>query len=337
MQDRALRRRSTLAALALAPIALAACAHSGEARVAATSKPAAPMPLRILMLTDGRIAEVGVAGDPRGHALVLHHGTPGDATTFADWQAPCAARGLRLVCISRPGYGGSARRPQRTVAQAAQDVAAVLDVLGHERFVTAGWSGGGPHALACAALLPGRCLAAATLAGVGPDGASDLDFLAGMGQENIAEFGAARQGEAALRAWLHDNGEALRQVSGAALAEALGDLVPPVDKAVLSGGYADDMAAVIRRALAPGFDGWVDDDLAFVRDWGFRLDAVRVPVAVWQGELDRMVPFAHGRWLQRHVPGAQARLVPGHGHLSLVARHREQVLDELLAYARNGR
>ena len=79
----------------------------------ATRSPHAPMPVRILMLPDGRIAEAGVAGDPRGHALVLHHGTPGDATTFADWQAACVARGLRLVCISRPGYGGSARRPQR--------------------------------------------------------------------------------------------------------------------------------------------------------------------------------------------------------------------------------
>jgi pimeloyl-ACP methyl ester carboxylesterase len=334
MPHRPPRRRSILAALGCAPLALAACAHSGEVPMPAAGSAAKPMPLRVLVLPDGRIAEVGVAGDPRGHALVLHHGTPGDATTFADWQAPCVARGLRLICISRPGYGGSARRPQRTVADAAQDVAAVLDVLGHQRFITAGWSGGGPHALACAARLPGRCQAAATLAGVGPDRASDLDFLAGMGQENVAEFGAARQGEAALRAWLRDNGEALRQVSGPALAAALGDLVPEVDKAVLVGGYADDMAAVIRRALAPGFDGWVDDDLAFVRDWGFRLDEVRVPVAVWQGELDRMVPFAHGRWLQRHVPGAQARLVPGHGHLSLVARHREQVLDELLARAR---
>jgi len=293
------------------------------------------MSLRSITLSDGRIAEVAIGGDPAGHALVMHHGTPGDATTFADWHAPCLTRGLRLICASRPGYAGSARLPRRAVAQVPNDIAAVLDVLGHARFVTCGWSGGGPHALACAARLPGRCIAAATLAGVGPYLASDLDFLAGMGQENIDEFGAALKGEAALRQWLMENGESLRRVTGPELADAFGDLVAPVDKAVLVGGYADALAAVFRRALAPGFDGWIDDDLAFVSAWGFSLDDIRVPVAVWQGELDRMVPFAHGRWLLRHVPGAQARMVSGHGHLSLVARHREEVLDELLAQVRS--
>jgi len=293
------------------------------------------MSLRNIVLPDGRIAEVAVGGDPAGQALVMHHGTPGDATTFADWHAPCLARGLRLICVSRPGYAGSARLPRRAVAQVPSDVAAILDVLGHQRFVTCGWSGGGPHALACAAGLPGRCLAAATLAGVGQYVANDLDFLAGMGQENIDEFGAALKGEAALRRWLMENGESLRRVTGPQLADAFGDLVAPVDKAALVGGYADQLAAVFRRALAPGFDGWIDDDLAFVSAWGFSLDDVRVPVAVWQGELDRMVPFAHGKWLLRHVPGAQARMVSGHGHLSLVARHREEVLDELVARARS--
>jgi pimeloyl-ACP methyl ester carboxylesterase len=292
------------------------------------------MSLRNIVLANGRIAEVATGGDPAGHALVMHHGTPGDATTFADWHAPCLARGLRLICLSRPGYAGSGRLPRRAVAQVSDDVATILDALGHHRFVTCGWSGGGPHALACAARLPGRCIAAATLAGVGPYLADDLDFLAGMGQENIDEFGAALKGEVALRRWLMDNGESLRHVTGPELADAFGDLVAPVDRAVLVGGFADELAAVIRRALAPGFDGWIDDDLAFVSAWGFSLDDVRVPVAVWQGELDRMVPFAHGRWLLRHVPGAQARLVSGHGHLSLVAQHREKVLDELLARVR---
>ena len=288
-----------------------------------------------LTLADGRVVEVFLGGDPTGYPLVMHHGTPADATTFADWHAPCLARGLRLICVSRPGYASSTRLPRRVVAQVSNDTAAILNALGHDRFVTCGWSGGGPHALACAARLPGRCVAAATLAGVGPYLANDLDFLAGMGQENIDEFGAALKGEAALRRWLMENGESLRRVTGPELADAFGDLVAPVDKDVLVGGYADELAAVFRRALAPGFDGWIDDDLAFVGAWGFSLDDVRVPVAVWQGELDRMVPFAHGRWLLHHVPGAQARMVSGHGHLSLVARHRDGVLDELLAQARS--
>lgn len=289
---------------------------------------------QLIELPDGRLVDVLLGGDPTGTALVLHHGTPGDATIFADWHEPCVARGIRLICVSRPGYATSTRHARRTVGQVAADIATVLDRLGYDRFVTAGWSGGGPHALACAALLVHRCTAVATLAGVGPFGEDDLDFLAGMGPENIAEFGAALDGEAVLRAWMLENAEPLRNVTGDMLADAFGSLVPPVDQDVLVGGYASTMAAAIRRALEPGFDGWIDDDLAFTQPWGFRLEAIHAPVTVWQGDLDRMVPFAHGRWLEQHIPHARGRMVPGHGHISLVASYRDEVLDDLLSGAR---
>jgi pimeloyl-ACP methyl ester carboxylesterase len=282
-------------------------------------------------LPDGRVLDVLLGGHVAGLALVMHHGTPSDSTTFTDWDEACTARGLRLIGVSRPGYASSSRLPGRTVAQAVQDTAALLDRLGHDHFLTAGWSGGGPHALACAALLPERCRAAATLAGVGPWGQPDLDFLAGMGPENVAEFRAAFEGEAAVRGWLQAHGEAFRHVTGVELAAAFGGLVPAIDQAVLSDGYAEHMAAEMRRALAPGFDGWVDDDLAFTRAWGFELASIRCPVMVWQGDLDLMVPFAHGRWLARAIPGARAVLVPGHGHVSLVTRFRDQILDDLVA------
>lgn len=288
----------------------------------------------LLTLADGRTVDVFLGGDVGGRPLVMHHGTPSDGTTFADWDASCLTRGLRLICASRPGYAASRRLPGRDVAHAARDTAALLDQLGHDRFITAGWSGGGPHALACASLLPQRCQAAATLAGVGPFGQPDLDFLAGMGPENVSEFGAALSDEAALRAWQHEHGEPFRHVTGAELAAAFGGLVPAIDRDVLSGGYAEQMAGVMRRALEHGFDGWVDDDLAFTRPWGFELSSIACPVTVWQGELDLMVPFAHGRWLARHVPGARATPVPGHGHVSLVTSHREAILDGLLAAAR---
>lgn len=283
-----------------------------------------------LALPDGRSVDVFDGGDPHGFPLVMHHGTPSDATTFADWHQACADRGLRLLCASRPGYAGSTRLAGRDVANAARDTAALLDLLDLGAFVTAGWSGGGPHALACAALLHDRCLAAATLAGVGPYDGEDLEFLEGMGPENVEEFGAAVAGEDELRSWMGQFGEAFRQVTGEQIAEAFGGLVPQVDVDVLVGGYADQMAAQTRRALAPGFDGWVDDDLAFTRPWGFAVGAIRVPVTVWQGDLDLMVPFAHGRWLAHHLHTATTRMVPGHGHISLVTRHREQILDDLL-------
>jgi pimeloyl-ACP methyl ester carboxylesterase len=282
-----------------------------------------------LTVPDGRVVDVFLGGDPAGYPLVMHHGTPSDATTFADWHEACEARGMRLICASRPGYAASTRLAGRSVAQVAADTLAILDWLGHTKFMTAGWSGGGPHALACAALLPDRCAAAATLAGVGPFGADDLDFLAGMGPENVAEFSAALKSEQALRRWMRENAEPFRSVTGEELAKAFGGLVPEVDKDVLVGGYADLLAAAIRRSLEPGFDGWIDDDLAFTQPWGFSVGDIRVPVTVWQGELDLMVPFAHGRWLLSNIQGAVGRMVPGHGHISLVTRYRDEVLAGL--------
>lgn len=282
-----------------------------------------------LTLADGRVLEVFLGGDPAGYPLVMHHGTPADATIFADWHAPCQARGLRLICASRPGYAASTRQAGRSVAEVAADTSAILDWLGQSNFITAGWSGGGPHALACAALLADRCAAAATLAGAGPFGADELDFLAGMGPENVAEFGAALKGEQALRAWMQENAEPFRSVTAEALAEAFGGLVPQVDREVLVGGYAAHFAAVTRRSLLRGFDGWIDDDLAFTRPWNFSVRDIRVPVTVWQGELDLMVPFAHGRWLVGNIPGARAQMVSGQGHISLVTRYCDEVLVDL--------
>ncbi len=284
-------------------------------------------------LPDGRTLDVLLGGDPEGTPLVAHHGTPGCATSWRRWHDACGDAGLRLVAASRPGYATSTRRPGRSVADVAEDTAALLDALGLGTFVAIGASGGGPHTLACAALLPDRCRGAATLAGVGPSDADDLDFLTGMGPENLVEFGAAQQGEEALRAWMAEHGEGYRHVTGEDIVAALGGLLPPVDAAVLTGEFADASAAATRRALEHGFDGWVDDDLAFAGAWGFDPADIAVPVSIWQGDLDLMVPFVHGRWLGDRIPTARAHLVEGHGHLSLGVEHRAEILAELVARA----
>jgi pimeloyl-ACP methyl ester carboxylesterase len=285
-----------------------------------------------MTLTDGRDVDVFLGGDDHGFPLLMHHGTPSDSTTFADWHDHCEANGLRLVCASRGGYATSTRHAGRTVADVATDATELLGELGHHQFVTAGWSGGGPHALACAALLPDRCVAVATLAGVGTFAQGDLDFLDGMGPENVAEFGAAVAGEAKLREWMTEFGSPFRQVTGSDIAEAFGGLVPEIDKDVLTGGYADQMAAETRRALEHGMDGWIDDDLAFTSPWGFELGDIQIPATVWQGDLDLMVPFAHGEWLTKQLPNAESRMVPGHGHISLVTEYRGEILKTLLAH-----
>jgi pimeloyl-ACP methyl ester carboxylesterase len=278
---------------------------------------------------DGRVLEVLDSGSPEGFPVLFHYGTPSAATEYGLLTEAASARDVRLVIYSRPGYGGSSRRPDRTVAHCTEDVVDLADALGIARFATVGWSGGGPHALACAALLSDRVLAATTIAGVAPYPAEGLDWLAGMGEENVQEFGAALEGTQELVSFLERQMDDLIEVSAEEVADALGDLVPSVDRSSLTGEFAEFMAASFRKAVAGGIWGWFDDDRAFLWDWGFSLAEIRVPITVWQGRQDRMVPFAHGRWLVDHVPGARGRLSDEHGHLSLIASFGT-ILDDLL-------
>ncbi|MHB1596337.1 MAG: alpha/beta fold hydrolase [Streptosporangiaceae bacterium] len=281
----------------------------------------------------GRALHVLTAGPADGLPLVYHSGTPSGLVPFEPMVKAAARLGLRLVTYTRPGYGESDPQPGRRVADAAADVSTILDQLGAGRCVTVGWSGGGPHALATGALLGGRCLAAATIAGVAPYRAEGLDFLAGMGEDNIAEFGAALQGEEPLSAFLAEQMAALSAVTGPQVAQALGGLVTAIDQAALTGSFAEYQAASFRAALSTGIAGWRDDDLAFVADWGFALADLRLPVSIWQGDQDAMVPFAHGQWLAAHIPGARAHLLPGEGHLSIGIARVADVLAELMDLA----
>jgi pimeloyl-ACP methyl ester carboxylesterase len=289
---------------------------------------------RTVRREDGRLLDVLTIGPEDGLPLIFHNGTPGGLLGFASMTSEASSRGLRTVMYGRPGYGGSTPCPGRRVVDAAEDVAAVLDGLGADSFVTIGWSGGGPHALACAARLPGRCLAAASMAGVAPYLAEGLDWLAGMGPENIEEFGAAVAGEPALTAYLEVAAAGLAQISGEEVAAELGGLVDGADKAAITGEFADYLAASFRAALSGGVAGWRDDDIAFVSDWGFPVSAgFAVPVAVWQGDQDRMVPAAHGEWLARRMPGARAHMLRGEGHVTLAAQLFGSILDDLLELA----
>lgn len=287
-------------------------------------------PSRQILQVAGHRLEVELSGPDGADAVVIFHtGTPSAGVLFEPMIAAGAARGIRHVAYSRPGYGGSDRRAGRTVADCARDVQAIADQLGIERFYTVGWSGGGPHALACSALLGDRVIAAATLAGVAPRDADGLDWLAGMGQDNIEEFGAADSGE--LIGFLEERAGAYAHVTPEQVHEAFGDLLSPVDVATLTGEFAQYVSDALRLALTRGIWGWLDDDLAIVHDWGFSLEAIERPVTIWQGAQDRMVPFDHGRWLAAHVSGAKAQLLAEEGHLSLTIGSYGRVLDELLA------
>jgi pimeloyl-ACP methyl ester carboxylesterase len=282
-----------------------------------------------IRLHDGRRLDVRVSGPAGGLPLVFHHGTPGAAVPVRAIERAAHKRGLRLVTTSRPGYGDSTRQPGRNVVDVTADTEELLDFLGARRCVTAGWSGGGPHALACAARLA-HTEAALVIAGVAPFGADGLDWMAGMGEDNVNEFGAALGGEAALRPFLEEMRKHLKDVTVEGIVSSLTSLLPEVDKAVLTDEFGEDMASGFHEALRTGVDGWLDDDFAFTSPWGFELEEISVPTAIWQGSEDLMVPFSHGEWLASRLRGASAHLEDGQGHLSVGLGALERMLDGLV-------
>ena len=281
-----------------------------------------------IRLPDGRTLHAYDTGahDDERLAVCWHHGTPNLGHPPTPWFEQAETLGLRFFSFDRPDYGGSSPHPDRTVGDVAADAAAVADGLGIDRFGVLGHSGGGPHALACAALLPGRVVAAASVSGPAPYDADGLDWFAGMAEENQAEYHAALAGAATYEAYVVDNVLPMLQATPEQLEEAMGGLVTEVDKAAVTPELADWMSRLFHRAAEQGAVGVRDDGLAAVSPWGFELADIVVPVAIWQGRQDAMVPYEHGAWLAAHVPGAEAHLLENEGHLSLVAQ-----MDVLLA------
>jgi pimeloyl-ACP methyl ester carboxylesterase len=281
-------------------------------------------------LPDGRRLDLRVSGPAGGFPLVFHHGTPCAAVPIQALERAAHARGLRLVTASRPGYGDSTPQPGRSVLDAAADTAAVLAAIGADRCLIAGWSGGGPHALACGARLDATA-AVLVIAGVAPYGAAGLDWMAGMGEENIVEFSAALNGEDRLRPYLTGEREQLKDVTAADIVTSFETLLPDVDRAVLTSEFGEDLAANFREAVRTGVEGWLEDDIAFTGSWGFGLEEISVPTMIWQGSADLMVPFSHGQWLASHLPGALVHLEEGEGHLSVALGALDRMLDELVS------
>ena len=282
---------------------------------------------------DGRTLDVWVGGPVGAVPLLFHNGTPSSGQLYDPFVEAASQRDLRMVSFSRAGYGTSTRNPGRSVAHVIPDVAAVLDHLGAHRFYTLGWSGGGPHALACAALLPARLIGAATVGCLAPYGADGLDWMAGMGQANVEAFRAALTGDTALRTLLEHASSSAAHVTPDEVAASLGDLVSDVDRSAINGETAAWLADVFRESVRNGIWGWYDDEVALVRPWDFDLRDINVPVAIWQGAQDRMTPFAHGEWLASHIPGVHSHLLPDQGHLSLGVDSFGLLLDDLLTIA----
>lgn len=272
------------------------------------------------------IVEYGPAEAP---LLVYHSGTPSGPALFEPLAEAAVRAGYRYLNYGRPGYGRSTPVPGRSVADAAFDTLALVDLLGGGEFVALGWSGGGPHALSCGALAPDRCRAVAVVAGVAPRGAAGLDWYAGMGEENLEEFGLAERREAAFEGWLEQAAEQMRGTDRAEMAAALGDLVSERDKVALLGEVGEYLEASFSRAVEEGVAGWRDDDYAFVSPWGFDPADCSRPALVVQGSEDRMVPHGHGAYLASRIPGCRYLAAEGEGHLSIWTGLEDEIVGFL--------
>jgi pimeloyl-ACP methyl ester carboxylesterase len=287
----------------------------------------------------GRRLRVLEAGDPGGVPVVAHHGSPGCGALYPEWIRDAQQRGIRLIGFDRPGYGGSTACPGRSVADAASDVEAIADQLGLERLLVWGVSGGGPHALACGALLADRVIAVSTLASFAPYPAEGIDWFAGMGDYNVEEFGLALKGRAALESLVQVNLQAMHTTDLEQVLEGLQSILSPADNAALNPQASEFFygASSLGGGIAATKDGLIDDDLAFVKPWGFAAEDIEVPVLLWQGGQDWMVPFAHGKWLAARIPGVDARLLPEEGHLTLPLQRVSETHAWLLAQAERDR
>jgi pimeloyl-ACP methyl ester carboxylesterase len=265
-----------------------------------------------LQLDDGRRLHYYDTGTPGGSAagagaglpVFWLHGSPNLGSPPEPLLGAAAENGLRWVSYDRPGYGGSSPRPDRDVASAASDIASIADAIGAERFGVLGHSGGGPHALACGALLADRVAGVVCVSSPAPPAAPGLDWFAGWSTSGVGEQRAAAAGRAELEQYL-------------ATAEFDEDTFIPADGQALMGRWAW-LAGVAGAAMEQGPEGLIEDLLASAKPWGFDPADLTVPVLVMHGSADRMVPAAHSEWIATRCPSAELRLVPAGGHITVL-------------------
>jgi pimeloyl-ACP methyl ester carboxylesterase len=286
---------------------------------------------RTIAAGDGRDLCVELAGEPDGKPILVHYGSPNSRHLYGGWIADAEKKGIRLIGYDRPGYGGSTAYPGHSVASGARDVRAIAEALGHDRLGIWGISGGGPYALASAALLPDMAVAVAVVASVAPYGVDGFDYFAGMGELNAEDIKLYFSDPDASRRIMREAREMVLAATPERFAEEIKSNLSPVDAEALTGDLAVWLTESQKDGVSASDQGWWDDEASMVADWGFDLDDIRVPVKIWHGRQDRMVPVQHGQWLAANVPGAQADISDRDGHLTMIYRIGE-IHDWLLQY-----
>lgn len=271
-----------------------------------------------VLTPDGRTLRFETTGTPSGSPVFLLHGTPGSRVGPKPRFSVLYRLGIRLISYDRPGYGGSDRHPGRTVADAAADIETIADHLGIDRFAVVGRSGGGPHALACAALLPERVTRTAALVSIAPADAQEIDWFGGMNDGNARVFATADEDELKLVESLRLLADRGRRDPAGMLDDLRGQMSVADLRVVHDVMIRKLLADTYSEALGAGPYGWIDDVLAFRRDWGFRLEAIRTPVLLWHGANDTFAPAGHTRWLADRIPGAELQVQSGTAHFGAV-------------------
>jgi pimeloyl-ACP methyl ester carboxylesterase len=281
---------------------------------------------QVIRVPDGRSLTVDSWGDEAGVPVFLLHGTPGSRSGPKPRSSVLYRLGVRLICYDRPGYGGSSRHPDRIVADAAWDVLAVADELGLDQFSVVGRSGGGPHALACTALLPERVRSSAVLVGIAPSDAKDLDWYSGMTRSNVTAYDQASS--ATVKVDLTMRADRIRADPAEMIKFLAPELTVPDRRIVADGAIRRQLMNTYAEACRNGAYGWIDDVLAFRRSWGIDLSAIKAPVLFWHGAEDVFSPVAHTLWLASQIRDAvvDVHIQPGAAHFDAVG-----VLPNVLA------
>lgn len=287
---------------------------------------------QVVKAPGGYRLSVDSVGDPDGTPVFLLHGTPGGRDGPRPRGIVLYRLGIRLISYDRPGYPGSDRREGRFVADAADDVEAIADFFEIERFSVIGRSGGGPHALACAARLESRVTCAAALGSLAPYNAEGLEWSLGMTDSNVRAYRNARNAEADLGPLVNMLNEQAQHVRGNGNSEGLLKFLWPElnghDKEVIGDiALRRIIARVHTQALSETIDGWVDDVIALSRPWGFELSDISVPVKLWSGGDDAFSPTGHTKWLAKRIPTSKLEIDPGAAHFGAV-----EILPRILTW-----
>jgi pimeloyl-ACP methyl ester carboxylesterase len=281
----------------------------------------------VVRASDGRRLAVQMSGDPAGHPVLVMHGTPGSRLGPFPKGRVLYELGVRLISFDRPGYGGSDRLVARRVADVVPDVTAIADALNLDRFAVLGRAGGGPHGLACAALLPERVTRAGVLVSLAPWAAEGLDWFAGMSDSNVREFTVAATEPDVLTARLVQAAARIK-ADPAGHVVVIGPDMPETDRRVVAdAGIRAQLARNFAEAFRDSAAGWIDDALAFCAPWGFNPAEITVPVLLWHGEDDVFSPAAHARWMAGQIPNAELLVRPGTAHFGAL-----EVVPDILSW-----